>query len=737
MSKRPVGLTVIAALLILAAAAFAQQQHQNVAASDGDPRPVPKDGHKAESQNNVNHNPNATEAAEKLRRALGSIPALNRGQDGLLNVYGQRATQNQLVTSSNVKDPTTDSFAFTSSLPLEASEPVNIPPEQFTVTLNKFYDTVPTLDSISRKDWHFTLGSPLFSFEDSNGLNGVRSAAPLASVTGPIGKTASIFQSFAYRLSRTTIQHVDGGPNDTSYESLDWNTHADLESSRNNKIAARLSLFSQHISLATLAALTAPEAAPDYAMGGGNVSLSDTFTTNRGLILDSSVSFRKLDLRILPHGSGPMLFIEQGELENNYFDTVRRSADRFEWKESVRLFDLTAGGQHHLAFGGGLARSAFDSTRVGTTIILRGQDEDELTAIFNFTGSPFESLSMREGTLWVEDRLTLSPRASLTLGGRYDRTTVSRTNEWAPRVGFALRPFSSDRTVIRGGAGVFYDIIPLSAGTFAESRQRVVQFFTDGTPITDVRTLPNLLTHENLRTPNVLGWNLEVDQQVTSTLYVRVLGEERRGRDLLLVSPDHPGSHVTALVLSDNGQSVYRELEATARYKASGWGELSAAYIRSTSLSDTNIFTTSIGTFEKLVISSNRYAHARSDAPHRFVTWGDVRVPGGVTFTPSVDIHSGFPYAFVDADANVAPIPDFGRFPRFASIDLGLRRDFGLTTFDHQARLRLGFAVYNLANRFNPREAQMGETEDQKLPVLRGFLNGSSRSYRVTTVLTF
>src|SRR5262249_20045889 len=177
-----------------------------------------------------------------------------------------------------------------------------------------------------------------------------------------------------------------------------------------------------------------------------------------------------------------------------------------------------------------------------------------------------------------------------------------------------------------------------------------------------------------------------------NTLFVRVVGEERRGRDLLLVTPDHPGSQVTALVLKDNGQSLFRSLEATVSFRPAHWGNLNASYVRSSSLSDTGSFVNSIGTFEKLVITTNRYAHSRSDAPNRFLAWGDLRPPGTIFSPPAVAVPTGFPFAFVDADANVPPIPVFGLFPRFPSLDPGMHRVFGTPPFDRHSKLRLGFA---------------------------------------------
>ncbi len=353
---------------------------------------------------------------------------------------------------------------------------------------------------------------------------------------------------------------------------------------------------------------------------------------------------------------------------------------------------------------------------MGNKIVLTGEDADELFSVTTFTGSPFESLSEQEMTGWAEDRWSPTRRVSLIMGLRYDWTTFSRRNQWAPRGGFALLPFHSDRTVIRGGAGIFYDILPLTAGTFARSRRRVVEFFEEAEPISEPRALENLTTTPNLKTPHLLGWNLEIDQQVASRLFVRVKAEERRGRNLSLLNPDKPGKSVTALVLSDNGSSRYRELEATANYRLSRWSNLNGSYVRSSSRGDLGTFAAVMGTFEKLVIGPNRYAHSRSDAPNRFLIWGDVRVPGSVMISPALDVHTGFPYAFFDADNKVPTEVDFSRFPMTFSLDMGLYRDLKVIAFDRQARLS-------------------EETQDELF--LKGYFNGARRTYRASATFNF
>lgn len=707
---------------------------------EGRSQPTSQDSKKDSTQAASEPTPKtAADVAARFRGILPVLPAPVRGSDGLLNTEGQRATQNLLVTSTNVKDPVSDTFVFAGAVPVEAAESVQIPGEQFRVTLPKFYATVPILDPISNNDWRFSFGSPLFAFRViDGGIHGLRSISPTVSATGPMldGKVV-LFESFAYRLSRSPVESVFGGTHETEYEAFDWNTHLEIKAGAAHKLSTRLALFFQDVNFATLNALVEPEATPDFLTRGGQLFFADAYTSGNGMIVDSSVSLRKLRLRVSSRGNDPMVLIEQGEILGNYFDRIRRDSSRFEWREGLRLPELRAHGRHEIRFGGGLARTAFDSTHLGNTIILTGHEEDELTAIVTFTGNARESLAVREFNGWVEDRWSPVTRLSLTAGLKHEWTTLARKNQWAPRLGFAVLPFKCGQTVVRGGVGVFYDILPLTTGTFTRSRQRVVEFFDHGTPISGPRSLDNVAVTGSPSTPYLLGWNLEIDRQLGGTLFLRLKAEERRGRDLLLINPDKASFDMSSLVLSNGGTSRHRELETTANYRPARGTSLTFSYIRSDSVGDLNTFNSVFGTFEKLFITSNRYARSRTDSPHRFLAWGDVQAPGRLVISPAFETRTGFPFAFFDADNNVAGEADFGRFPRTLSLDLGLARDFTVDWFTRQGTLRLGFRVYNLTNHFNPRDVRLDESEDETEPVVDRFLNGVRRTLRAKAVFTF
>jgi hypothetical protein len=60
---------------------------------------------------------------------------------------------------------------------------------------------------------------------------------------------------------------------------------------------------------------------------------------------------------------------------------------------------------------------------------------------------------------FVEDNIRVRPNFSLTVGMRYywQNYFHNDTNNFAPRFGFALAPSKDSKTVIRGGAGLFFD----------------------------------------------------------------------------------------------------------------------------------------------------------------------------------------------------------------------------------------------------------------------------------------
>ena len=125
---------------------------------------------------------------------------------------------------------------------------------------------------------------------------------------------------------------------------------------------------------------------------------------------------------------------------------------------------------HALQFGGHLQRTstdARDQSNFGGTFEFGSlaQVAAGTPLLFRINqGAPEAAFSVYKAHGFLQDEMVVARQLTVTLGVRYDwQSTVADRNNVTPRVGIAWAPPGTKKTVVRGGAGVFYDDLPRAA----------------------------------------------------------------------------------------------------------------------------------------------------------------------------------------------------------------------------------------------------------------------------------
>jgi hypothetical protein len=168
----------------------------------------------------------------------------------------------------------------------------------------------------------------------------------------------------------------------------------------------------------------------------------------------------------------------------------------------------------------------------------------------------------------------------------------------------------------------------------------------------------------------------------------------------------------------------------TGRYQIRH-NSLNASYVRSRDYGDLNDFNQFFGNNPQAVIQPNQRGHLPFDAPNRFLAWADIRAPWKLIIAPVLDMHTGFPYSTVNESREFVGPRNESRFPRFISTDFQANRPFRLPIKERHAQI--GFEVFHVFNRFNPRDVQ----NDVDSYRFGQFYNGVSRTFRGRFVLEF
>ncbi|HEY3580966.1 MAG TPA: carboxypeptidase regulatory-like domain-containing protein [Pyrinomonadaceae bacterium] len=671
---------------------------------------------------------------QKFQDALPLLPGVVRGPDGNLNIKGTRPTQSGILVSSlNVTDPVTGAPAI--ELPLEAVDTVQVYSNPYSAEFGKFTGAVTTIETRSgSNDWRYLVTGTLPRPRWRDGkIFGIGAATPRVAVGGPIKKDKLFFfQSVEYRFVRNEVPSLEAlneQQRDIKRESFDSFSRIDYVVNSNNRLTGSFSLFPQKFDYFNLNTFNPSDTTANFHQRGWFLALNEQATFQSGALLQSSFSAKQFDGDIFGNSAAPYLITPDRDF-GGWFDRQHRESRRYELLEIYNFRPQSWRGSHAFKAGLNFSHTSFTgSDRSNPVTILRANGTRY--QLIDFTGAGVLKQRQNEFSAFLQDKWIVNKRVVLDLGLRYDRDQLGEENNLAPRLGLVIAPTHSDRTIVRGGIGVFYDKIPLNVGAFEQYQDLKVTTFADnGTTVVDGPRVFRNTAPDNLKNPYSLAWNLQVDHELNNHLLLRLGYEERSTRRDFVLEPITNQSTPTddLLFLENSGRSRYRELQAVARFRFQESRNIYLSYVRSQSLGNLNDFNTYFGNQKHPVIRPDEYGKQPYDVPNRLLFWGDFGLPFDIVATPVLDWRSGFPFSLLNEQQDfVGPRTEGGRYPQLMTLDLLVTKGLSIPFRGKKYKGRAGFTIFNITNHWNPRDVQNNLDAQQ----FGTFYNSADRSVRL------
>ena len=657
---------------------------------------------------------------EQVKEVIPVTPGVVRTLDSKLVFKGSDENQSLLIINSTRNtDPVTGSFGIT--VPTDAVESFAVYKTPYDSSLGSFsggLTTIATKSPPDRLDFNITkLGITLLG---KNGHTaGLGGANPSISFDVPLIAHKLLFsEAFQYEMKKTTVEGLPW-PYDIS-KKQGFNSYSTVEAilGTNHLLTLTVNAFPLRTEHIDISALIPQPASNSLNQSGVAIALSDRYEFESHAVLSTVGQYTRFDSNA--HGYGPedMLITPQGYGEN-YFNTWSRRGKEFQFLSTYEFSKKEWHGSHEIRVGVDIDwRSFFGTTESHPIQILRG--DNSLAETVNFSSVPAQTPSDSIFAEFVQDHWLLNSHMSADLGFRLSTETTGRPAGAAPRVGLAYAPGKDEKTVIRAGAGLFYGVLPLLAADWAANPARTItQFDTSGVPIAPPVTYINVYTAglnplaspvmpaQPNTTPRNVTWNVGAVRELRKNMKLDVSYLNSRTSDLFVVEPFTAAAPTdeSFIGLTNTGSSNYHELEASVQYTFRESDQFKASYIWSQSRGDLNNLSNVMIPFAAPVFRPNVYGILASDIPNRLITWGIFALPWKLTFSPLLDVHSGFPYSSIDVAQQYVGTPNGQRFPTFFSLDFKAYRTFripfwkGKNGKDHH--FRLGAYSLNLTNHGN------------------------------------
>jgi len=627
---------------------------------------------------------------EKVKEVLPLTPGVVQTLEGKLVFKGSDENQSLLVVNSaRNTDPVTGSFGI--SVPTDAVESFEVYKTPYDASLGSFSGGLTAINTKTPADkWDFNLKRVGISIMGKNGhMVGISAANPAISFDAPLlPHKLLLSEAFQYDMKKTTVEGLPW-PNDIS-KRQGFSSFTTLEAILGPKHVVTLTvnafpLRTQHIDIS---ALVPPPSSNNLNQNGVTIGLSDRHQFDSGANLSVAAQYTRFDSNAQGQGNLDMLITPEG-YGGNYFNQWSRRGKEFQFLPTYTFSRKHWHGEHELRIGADIDwRSFFGITTSNPIQILR--EDNSLAEKIVFDQAPAQIPSDSFFAEFVQDHWLINSRLSLDLGARLSTETSGWSAAFAPRVGVAYSPGKEGRTVFRAGAGMFYGVLPLLAADWGANPNRTItQFDTSSAPAgpsvtyTNVYaggvnplSAPALLRHPDT-TPRNISWNAGLVREIRTNLQLEVTYIDSHTTYLFLMQPFTGSTGGDSfMALTNTGSSHYGELEATVHYTFRSRDQVNGSYVWSQTRGDLNGLSNVFIPFAAPVIRPNVYDILPSDVPDRFIAWGIFALPWELTFSPLVDVHSGFPYSAVDVRQQYVGMPNSLRFPTFFSLDMKVYREF-------------------------------------------------------------
>jgi Carboxypeptidase regulatory-like domain/TonB dependent receptor len=674
---------------------------------------------------------NAPNSDQKFETLLPLVPGVVRGPDGKINMKGARNTQSgALVNSANVTDPASGGPAI--NLPIDVVSSVQVVSNPFDPQYGRFTGALSTVETKTGnyEKAHFSIQNVLPRWRERAGtIAGLGAATPRFTFTGPlVHNRAAYMQSFEYRFLRTPVNSLPPLERDTKLESFNSYTQADVTPSPRQTATLSLALYPQKLDYMGLNTFTPQPSTTDFKQRGYQVYVQDRYFAGENTALISQFSYKTYDVDLNPQSEDPYrLLIDT--TEGGFFNRQRRRTERYESVESYQFAPRQFLGSHQMKVGLDYAHSELAGVEKFRPAELIGTSGAVIERIDFSKPSAFE-VNQNETAFYVSDQWAISNRLSFDYGVRFDSDTITSSTHFEPRGGVLLSLTGDGKTLLKGGAGIFYDRVPLMLPPFGEFPGRTVTLIGPEGQVSSSTAFVNHVAGP-LENPRSTTWNVEIERQVTERLAVRAGYENRvTARDFILSTASESQSGVIAL--SNGGSDSYREFQVSGRYRFPR-APVNGSYVRSRAYGDLNDPFLFYGNYPQAVIQPDQKGRLSFDAPNRVLFWSDIQGPWKLTILPVYDVHTGFPYSVQNQYRDYVGPRSSERFPRFSSTDLQITRPFTAHVRNKKLHLRAGGSVFNVFNHDNPRDVQ----NNLDSSTFGSFYNDAWREYRGKMVFEF